>query len=574
MPTLLLTFANSDTHKLLTLTQEYDGVNQALRERFAKGDFVVVSESFTTPEKIIDLIRSHERSIALFSYSGHAGRDRLLLEDGEGHGRGVASLLSRCPNLKLVILNGCSTAGQVKLLKEKGVPVVIATSAPVDDYTATQFAISFFKELAQRRKSIREAFERAVDAAQVRGKVDTIEITSRGLGSDKEEEAIWGLYYDESNRDILNSWRLPERDDEDTVPNQYLRESIKGIFDEQLKNKEESANPQDIVLKRMPYLISEPIRKLLAPRDASAQIFYDSPSEDRAGMLLYAYRSLINFLTFSLLGQLWKEKLRQPALDLSSLTEMLKKWMVEEYNQESKRSLLPLYNQLVELLRANKIPFFFEELDDALLKLNEPDFAGSISFLEEKLAATASWNQENIPRLCDELEQHLAVLLYYYGFLVHYSLTSVKDIEVLFYMHELEARYEHKVVRLQQQVTALEDSVEMSTVYYKTASILLRSTNDKTRYLYLSPFLIDENAYTKTTKANLRYFASFNRTGKQFFFKHVSKPGDVLEIKKKYVSPLDRIKGIKSDENDYYQLINEQFGAFCKTVLGQSLDTL
>jgi hypothetical protein len=574
MPTLLLTFANSDTHKLLTLTQEYDGVNQALRERFANGDFVVVSEPFTTPEKIIDLIRSHERSITLFSYSGHAGRDRLLLEDGEGHDRGMASLLGHCPNLKLVILNGCSTAGQVKLLKEKGVPVVIATSAPVDDYTATQFAISFFKELAQRRKSIREAFERAVDAAQVRGKVDTIEITSRGLGSNKEEEAIWGLYYDESNRDILDSWRLPERDDKDTVPNQYLRESIKGIFDEQLKNKEESANPQDIVLKRMPYLISEPIRKLLAPRDASAQIFYDSPSEDRAAMLLYAYRSLINFLTFSLLGQLWKEKLRQPALDLSSLTEVLKKWMVEEYNQESKRSLLPLYNQLVELLRANKIPFFFEELDDALLKLNEPDFAGSISFLEEKLAATASWNQENIPRLCDELEQHLAVLLYYYGFLVHYSLTSVKDIEVLFYMHELEARYEHKVVRLQQQVTALEDSVEMSTVYYKTASILLRSTNDKTRYLYLSPFLIDENAYTKTTKANLRYFASFNRTGKQFFFKHVSKPGDVLEIKKKYVSPLDRIKGIKSDENDYYQLINEQFGAFCKTVLGQSLDTL
>lgn len=574
MPTLLLTFANSDTHKLLTLTQEYDGVNQALRERFANGDFVVVSEPFTTPEKIIDLIRSHERSITLFSYSGHAGRDRLLLEDGEGHDRGMASLLGHCPNLKLVILNGCSTAGQVKLLKEKGVPVVIATSAPVDDYTATQFAISFFKELAQRRKSIREAFERAVDAAQVRGKVDTIEITSRGLGSNKEEEAIWGLYYDESNRDILDSWRLPERDDKDTVPNQYLRESIKGIFDEQLKNKEESANPQDIVLKRMPYLISEPIRKLLAPRDASAQIFYDSPSEDRAAMLLYAYRSLINFLTFSLLGQLWKEKLRQPALDLSSLTEILKKWMVEEYNQESKRSLLPLYNQLVELLRANKIPFFFEELDDALLKLNEPDFAGSISFLEEKLAATASWNQENIPRLCDELEQHLAVLLYYYGFLVHYSLTSVKDIEVLFYMHELEARYEHKVVRLQQQVTALEDSVEMSTVYYKTASILLRSTNDKTRYLYLSPFLIDENAYTKTTKANLRYFASFNRTGKQFFFKHVSKPGDVLEIKKKYVSPLDRIKGIKSDENDYYQLINEQFGAFCKTVLGQSLDTL
>lgn len=574
MSTLLLTFANSETHRLPTLIKECEGVNEALQKRFAEGDFVVIDEPWATRKKIIALIQAHKDNISLFLFSGHAGRDQLLLEDGKGHAEGIAGMLGHCPNLKLVILNGCSTAGQVKLLLELGIPMVIATSAPVEDETAVQFSIAFFKELSQNHNSVNKAFSIALAAAKVYGTIDGIDISKRGLGSDEVDQPMWGLYYGAPYESLLDTWRLPERAVTESVPNQYLREAITGIFEEQLRNTEESANPQDIVLKRLPYLISEPIRKLLAPRDASAQVFYDSLSEDRAGMLLYAYRSLINFLTFSLLGQVWKEKLRQPALDLSGLTETLKKWMVEEYSQESKRSLLPLYNQLVELLRANNIPFFFEELDDALLKLNEPDFAGSISFLEEKLTATASWNQQYIPLLCDELEQHVAVLLYYYGFLVHYSLTSVKDIEVLFYMHELEARYEHKVVKLQQQVTALEDSTEMSAVYYKTASILLRSANDKTRYLYLSPFLIDENAYTKTTKANLRYFASFNLTGKQFFFKHVSKPGDVLEIKKKYVSPLDRIKGIKSDENDYYQLINEQFGAFCKTVLGQSLDTL
>lgn len=333
------------------------------------------------------------------------------------------------------------------------------------------------------------------------------------------------------------------------------------------------ADAQEFVLRRMPYLISEPLRKLLAPSDSSNQIFYDTPSEERVKMLLYAYRSLICFMSFSLLGQLWKEKLRQEELNLTTLTEVLKKWMLADSKQESQHSLLSLYQQLVQFLNANNIPFFFDELAEVLRQFENTEMKDSIIYLEGKLASAKNKNEENISWLCDELEQHLAIVLYSYGFLVHYSLTSVKDIEVLFYMHQPEAEYAHKVVRLQQQVTALEDGIETINTYYKTASILLRSMKNKTRSLYLSPFLIDENAYTKTTKANLRYFSSFDRTNKQFKFKQVSKPEDVLSVEKKYLSPLAKIKGEKSNENDFYQLINAQFGAFCETVLGQTLDT-
>ena len=49
--------------------------------------------------------------LGLFLYSGHAGRDVLLTEDGASRSGGIAHLLGQCKNLKVVILNGCSTAG-------------------------------------------------------------------------------------------------------------------------------------------------------------------------------------------------------------------------------------------------------------------------------------------------------------------------------------------------------------------------------------------------------------------------------------------------------------------------------
>lgn len=206
MSTFLLTYANSETNRLPTLTKEYNEVHQILQNGIANRDFTVVSSPFTSVENIISLIRTHEENIVLFSFSGHAGRDQLLLEDGGGRAEGIANLLERCANLKLVILNGCSTVGQVKLLLEKRIPIVIATSAPVSDYTATQFAIAFLKELIQNVKPVRESFERAVDAARVIGSINEVEITNRGLGTRPSEIAIWGFYYNENI--LLDNWQL------------------------------------------------------------------------------------------------------------------------------------------------------------------------------------------------------------------------------------------------------------------------------------------------------------------------------------------------------------------------------
>lgn len=234
MQTLLLTFANSSTNRLPTLDDEYQGVSNALRERNTK-DFYVVSDPILNRDKFVKDLEKYGKDTCLFLFSGHAGRDSLGFEDGKGYADGIALLLGNCPNLNIVILNGCSTGGQVRLLRENGVPVVIATSAPVNDETATQFSISIFEELAQKRKSIKDSFEEAIKKAKLYGQVKNCEITSRGLGSDQEEAALWGVYYDEDKADILDTWRLPENIGNLNTSNSYLKNTLQLIFEEQLK---------------------------------------------------------------------------------------------------------------------------------------------------------------------------------------------------------------------------------------------------------------------------------------------------------------------------------------------------
>ncbi|MVM39367.1 hypothetical protein GO730_20310 [Spirosoma sp. HMF3257] len=241
MPTLLLAFANSDipAERLDTLTAEYEGVSSALRDRAGQQDFIIVSNPIAKKVSFTEDLRVHEQDICLFLFSGHAGRDRLHFEDGPGFASGIGELLKKSKNLKVVILNGCSTVGQVNLLIKLGIPIVIATSSPVGDETATKFSIALFRELSQQKVSIREAFERAISAAKyatgqipinnftsetdktnedgISGDENLIHIieSSRGLDTGEKEndndKPLWGLYCQEKNKDLLESWHLPTK---------------------------------------------------------------------------------------------------------------------------------------------------------------------------------------------------------------------------------------------------------------------------------------------------------------------------------------------------------------------------
>lgn len=204
MKTLLLAFANSETNKLPSLMDEYFTLNKVLVDRAARGEFRVVSSPVATREQVSAEIQAYENSICLFLFSGHAGNDSIYLEDGQGQAGGVAAMLGRCPNLKIVVLNGCSTAGQVNELLASGVPVVIATSASVGDSKATIFSKAFFRSLSMQNDSIIDAFDKAMSEVQLYNKVDY----NRGLDTVASGEPLWGIYYNESNGIIVRSWKL------------------------------------------------------------------------------------------------------------------------------------------------------------------------------------------------------------------------------------------------------------------------------------------------------------------------------------------------------------------------------
>ena len=117
----------------MQLENEDDIVYRHLNMGKRKFDYNIYRQSMSSVDKISQALTDHQDEISIFLFSGHAGLKHLLLDDQLARAEGIAHSLSLCPNLKLVMLNGCSTMGHVKLLLGKGIPMVIATSAPVDD---------------------------------------------------------------------------------------------------------------------------------------------------------------------------------------------------------------------------------------------------------------------------------------------------------------------------------------------------------------------------------------------------------------------------------------------------------
>lgn len=213
MERIFLAYANSQQSPLPTLQEEDEQVHKALSRREADGHFRLHRESFATIANIAHYLTHYQAEIALFSYSGHAGHSELLLGDEAANAAGIAQLLGRCPKLRLVLLNGCSTRGQVDALLRAGLPAVIATSAPVGDRAAAQFAITFFQALSDNRRTIGQAFEDGIAAAQVQSHQALRAQIHRGVLALDEEEgqalspSLWGLYCREEGS---LGWKLPE----------------------------------------------------------------------------------------------------------------------------------------------------------------------------------------------------------------------------------------------------------------------------------------------------------------------------------------------------------------------------
>jgi hypothetical protein len=591
MPTLLLTFANSETSRLKTLTDEYDKVSDALLEREVKGDFTVVSKQMVTRDRIYKEIRAREADISLFLFSGHAGADRLLLEDGIGHAEGIATLLGRCPNLKVVILNGCSTTGQVDLLLKQKVPIVIATSSPVGDATATQFSIALFNELSQQRLPIGEAFDRAITAAKVTGKIQQVDRGYRGLETGNDDESLWGIYYYDANKELITTWHLPLKPVQRVDVTEGVNDQLQGALVQIAMDN--GITPTDATLDRLPYMIHHPIRKLLSPEGQGSFPFYDKPSWERFQMLLYAYRSIINLTTYALLAEAWEQIFKSPDdYKLSAdCHKLIKESFFGEKQSEKQRSNLPLLEALGQVLKENPKSQFMTQYVSVLEEIEVAEPRRALDDLESKIKNQDHYqayflNPADALAFCLETENSLGVVLLVFGFWVKYSLTSIKDIGVLKDRHKEPPSFLHQLVALDYGTgnNRGNDKQYLNRTPLDTASVILHQYNDwKSGGLSLSPFVIDKNALDKAPKADLHYLLSFSAKLDDLLCYREARVHDYDRLWKilpeKESSRYDLTKKIEEDEEikayvNYHTRLKNQLIAFAKTVLHKKLEEL
>jgi hypothetical protein len=584
MKTIFLAYAHQPDAPLSTLQKEDDAVYEAFSRRVKRKHFDIHRDSHTTREKIIHYLNLHKDDLVVFHYSGHAGRDVLLLEENSANAQGIAGLLDQCPNLRLVVLNGCSTLGQVdRLLELSSMPVVIATSAPVEDESATQFAITFYQSLVDQYSNLEEAFEVAVAAAQT---ATPRKLTSvRGIKSDlagqgEAADPVWGIFYS-SEYDL--EWKLPVADEtpaEEPEPNLLLVEGLLTAlapFDRQVQQiveAEGEESPYDMVdkkaavLRLLPYPVSEQLRKLIALRTEEkeaidGQIFFDQRGLDRLRQIAVTYSTAMELLTCAMLAQLWDVCNERDHIVFSPEEKgELRSFLQMPRKERTAYPYRRLIGAIFRIIEANGVVPFFEELSGRSdIFTPDSDFARACAGLEAVKQDVAGGNspmsEGEAAARCPEAEAQLLEVLARLSFLANYTLESVKSIGVQYFRHSKKPSYTHRIVRIIQRFLDFSEMDKEMEAYVATASVYFKRKGTADRQLNLSPFVIDENAFNpKATLAKLRYFNGYEKKANAYFFQHSYKPRDpLLQIREPY-------EGGRAP----FKVIEEQFDAFAQLI--------
>jgi hypothetical protein len=574
--TIFLAFANSETETLHTLRQEDEAIYDILSPLALKGNFIIHRDSKATTSTISKGIAQYRESVRLFLYSGHAGRDKLILEDQEANAAGIAHLLGQCPRLQLVFLNGCSTKGQVAELLKKGVPAVLATSVPIDDMKAMEFSRRFFTALRDQNH-IRQAFELAKGELltkhadinpQIHGNLSMWDEASA-------DTSIWGLYVGE-NQKVLE-WKLPgevfQPRERKFTPNRLI---FKSLVDAMSKHSKEFAKLKeneaygvrasvgekyDLLMAKLPHTIAGQLAKILAPPTigSARSSKFAVLGLPRLRQLLVVYNTVMELLSVTMLAQLWELNSSDKELDVSPSDILeIQKFMQLSSKDRDSYHLSNLIAAVRAILDKNEIEHFMPELDSFAKNINEsPQTTESLRYLEQLKSRVLDPNLEENEaiELCIEAEQKLAILLRHIGFLANYTLASVKNISVLKFRHMPQPRFEHHIVKLVQ--TGASDPSERTDVndsLLASKSVLIYRDSDTGRkFLNLSPFILDANAFDPTAViSKLFLFQEYDENADAYVFKHIYKSED---------PPLIIDDELIMDHFDY-NMVKLQFEAF------------
>lgn len=600
MDVVFLAFANDPLDPLPTLSEEDDNVFSILVNRSLKGDYLIHRDSFTTLEKINDYLGRYRDRLAVVLYSGHADRQSWQLGDERANALGIAHQLGKSAQqgkLQLVILNGCSTAGQVEALLQAGVPAVVATSAPVGDKSAAAFSRRFFHCLAEKRMTIRDAFEEALGPAQT-STTRSLEIENISRGQKLEtdlpaEQPLWGLYTQDDVSIDRNP--LPVRSlhtvHADFIPNQHLTSAlfetlyaagnrvIRNLYEQEETEYVEIGAKQTAIVNVLPFPVAIHLQKLLCPVEEESEGF-DKISTQRLAQIGIVYQAATELLAYIMLAQMWELRLQEVITELPvDLQQKLRDYFYLSPPKRATYDRLELVRAIHHFLKDQgegaAATYFVDELaglSDHFQEDHSFDQAGRYLHHLHRQAAAGQIPEEDVAVLCAEAEQHLSAFFQPLGWLHHYTLASVQGIDLERYRHQRNVPpvFSHRIVKLMRAFGRQEQLYYQLSDYLDNRGVVLLKgkvklsdaarrhfTAEQLEYLNLSPFIIDRNAFEeKSDLADLVAFDAFQQQPAQYIFKNIKRP----------TSTADQL--IVRTE-DAFRPIHWQMDAFRQTILNE-----
>ncbi len=564
MDTLLFCYANNRDRPLSELGKEDSQIDRLLDPRSSKNQFQKVRDSFATTESVAAKILTYRDTLSLFHFSGHAGSDVLLLEDSAARGMGMAQLLARCPNLRLVFLNGCSTLNHVKLLAHQRVnAAVIATMAPVDDSVATRFSSAFYQAMVNQY-SVQQALDQARLSIQI-SRATAIETISRGGLETAAEVSLnqWYVYYPDEQ---TARWELPTGIATEAtayVPNAILRRALFEALracDPTLTQlfKTKQSLPTDGLrdwlheeqLRRLPFPLSEPLRKLLCPQiSPEGKLVQPTATHDRLKQYITLFDSSVDLLLSILLAQTrtWLQAVtpeQREALD-APVKQLVGEAITSGWADWGIGQLTNAVQTLRTFFSQHQIELFVPELGTWLERFStDADLGDTLNFMFTLKARLADDNGvSNVPSLCQLGEEHLSHWLQSAGYWAAYRLESFKNIRaVRLYQQLPQYRHEMVVLRTSQSYRTDEtyfQEIQLADLWDCQSVLLVRiqrqlaetgsvETLVPTGFLNLAPFVMDRNVFLKSDNTVFDLYSFHDQVSGVLRYKHISRPDDQL----------------------------------------------
>jgi len=610
MEVIFMAYANSQGNPLPLLKKEFDDVYAVLTDNQVHENYSIHRDSSPTISSINKFLGTFSGDIGIFSYSGHAGEEHVLLDDNLSNAEGIVEQLKSSVDsgsLKLVFLNGCSTVGQVKKLQEIGVPVVVATSAPVNDQSASEFAVRFYSNLFEKQLSFRKAFDDAMGPAKSGTGVNLNTMRHIDIRPLNNKEPLWGIYGEEDLLDQNPFIKTEEDDDDDNFfPNAKLLGHLYDVFNKagnpetlELQKKEaegtivEDHEKRDKILFSVPFPIATNLLNMLNTMSAAR---YEKNKDkfflkwlEEVGQL---YHVSSEFMGLIMIAQLWEAKLRFNEINITSeLQTLLKGFFYLSAEERTVYNYIPFIETIRAFLQAqprgNGLGEFVEEqsiLKDLLLEGS--DFASACAYLLKlHRDITLKRTIQNLHKQCKRAEENLCVFFSKLGFLYRYHLTSITQIDILKYRHlpSNRAQYKHQIIKLMRPLKSDEEQTFFQYFMPKFIDnwtvVLIKNKKEKVRnamlkeievedldFLNLSPFVIDRLVFEdKRDKSNVMFFNRYLNKSDIYEFSDVSCPmktNDFFKVEKFDVANKKKYE---------LESIRLQFKAFREEVLGEQL---